>query len=413
MRERWAKLLALASLPVVMLLALGFGWQQLQRGEQLSSATDPALWQTLYPLHVASYFQGGFLQGNGADTSPQHDRLAENPFRARAWAGMAFELEYNAARAHYYAQADQRNSRRTLEREQPAGCIHCHAAEAPALVAELGWDNLNAMSYQDIAARVHHGSSCADCHQPGTMALTITRPALRNALQSQGIDPDAAPPEKMRDYVCAQCHVEYYFRGDGNELVFPWANGLEPDSIERFYADLGFSDWTHPGTGAGLIKVQHPNYELHSQGPHAAVGVSCADCHMPRVQFQGSEITDHWIRSPLQQVQQACMGCHRGDAARMTQRTQRIQQNTDTLLAQTESALSTLMDALSTAQTDNPDHPALAAAQRAHRQAQFRWDFVDADASRGVHAPEAAARLLEQARQIATDGAAALAQGLE
>lgn len=148
--------------------------------------------------------------------------------------------------------------------------------------------------------------------QPGTMALTITRPALRNALQPQGIDPDAAPPEQMRDYVCAQCHVEYYFQGEGNQLVFPWANGVQLDSIKRFYA---------------------------------AVGVSCADCHMPRVQFQGSEITDHWIRSPMQQVQQACMGCHRGDAARMTQRTQRIQQSTDALLAATEPVLNVLMDA--------------------------------------------------------------------
>ncbi len=328
MRERWARLLALASLPVVLVLALGFGWQQLQRGQSLASATDPELWRRLYPVHVASY-----MQGREHDIDTEHDRLAENPFRARAWAGLAFELEYNAPRAHYYAQIDQRNSLRTQERNQPAGCIHCHAAEAPALVAELGWDTLNAMSFNDIKTRVHHGSSCADCHQPGNMALTITRPALRNALQSQGIDPDNAAPEQMREYVCAQCHVEYFFSGDGNELVFPSENGLTLDNIEGFYDALGFSDWTHAQTGADLVKMQHPNYELHSQGPHAAAEVTCVDCHMPRVPFQGTQITDHWIRSPLQQVQQACMNCHRGEAERLAQRTLRIQQHTDDLLA--------------------------------------------------------------------------------
>lgn len=403
MRERWAKMLALASLPVVLLLALGFGWQQLQRGEALAEATDPELWATLYPLHVASY-----LQGREHDANMHHDRLAANPFRARAWAGMAFALEYNAARSHYYAQIDQRESRRTQERSQPAGCIHCHAAEAPALVAELGWDMLNAMSYNDVEERVHHGSTCADCHQPGTMALTITRPALRNALLSQGTDPDNASAQQMREYVCAQCHVEYYFRGDGNELVFPWANGLTLGNIEGFYDAIGFSDWTHAETGAGLIKMQHPNYELHSQGPHAAADVTCVDCHMPRVQFQGSQITDHWIRSPLQQVQEACMNCHRGDATRLTQRTLRVQQNTDGLLADAESALSSLMDALAAAQAANPDHPALISARQAHRQAQMRWDFVDADASRGLHAPAQVTLLLMEAQQIAIDGAAAL-----
>lgn len=403
MRERWARLLALASVPVVLLLALGFGWQQLQRSADLAGAMDPELWRTLYPVHLASY-----LQGRDHDANTQHDRLAENPFRARAWAGMAFALEYNAPRAHYYAQTDQRSSRRTQERNQPAGCIHCHAAEAPALTEELGWDNLNAMSYDDVAGRVHHGSSCADCHQPGTMALTVTRPALRHALESQGIDPDSAAPQQMRDYVCAQCHVEYFFSGEGNELVLPLTNGLTLGSIEGFYEALDFSDWTHAETGAGLVKMQHPNYELHSQGPHAAVGVTCVDCHMPRVQFQGSQITDHWIRSPMQQVRQACMNCHRGDAERLTQRTRGLQQSTDDLLAVTEAGLSGLMDALAAVQASDPEHPALAAARLAHRQAQMRWDFVDADASRGLHAAAEAARLLNEAQQITSEGVAAL-----
>src|SRR5690606_20281654 len=108
-----------------------------------------------------------------------------------------------------------------LARNQPAGCIHCHAAEAPLLVRAYGWDALNAMSFNEIRDQVHHGSACTDCHAADTMALQISRPALRNALAQQGIDVNAASRHDMRSYVCAQCHVEYYFRDGTQELIFP------------------------------------------------------------------------------------------------------------------------------------------------------------------------------------------------
>jgi formate-dependent nitrite reductase cytochrome c552 subunit len=32
-----------------------------------------------------------------------------------------------------------------------------------------------------------------------------------------------------------------------------------------------------------VLKAQHPEFEMWSQGVHARSGVSCADCHMPYV----------------------------------------------------------------------------------------------------------------------------------
>ena len=54
------------------------------------------------------------------------------------------------------------------------------------------------------------------------MNLHISRPALIEAFQRQGKDITKATPQEMRSLVCAQCHVEYFFKGDGKYLTFPW-----------------------------------------------------------------------------------------------------------------------------------------------------------------------------------------------
>ena len=58
-----------------------------------------------------------------------------------------------------------------------------------------------------------------------------------------------ATRNEMRSFVCGQCHVEYYFKGEGKTLTFPWSNGLKVDNIcllytsdaadERSSVDLG------------------------------------------------------------------------------------------------------------------------------------------------------------------------------
>ena len=54
-------------------------------------------------------------------------------------------------------------------------------------------------------------------------------------MAARGIDLSKATRQEMRTYVCAQCHVEYYFKGDNKELTFPWENGLTIENIEAYY----------------------------------------------------------------------------------------------------------------------------------------------------------------------------------
>ena len=95
----------------------------------------------------------------------------------------------------------------------------------------MGWEAFNHTPYKEISSTLHSGITCNDCHDPATMALRITRPAFINAMAKRGIDVTKATRQEMRSYVCGQCHVEYYFKGDNKILTFPWEKGLNIDNI--------------------------------------------------------------------------------------------------------------------------------------------------------------------------------------
>ena len=110
--------------------------------------------------------------------------------------------------------------------------------------------------------------------------------------------------------MCGQCHVEYYFKGPGKIVTYPWANGLKVEEIEAYYEKEGFTDWVHAETGTKVLKAQHPEFEVWSQGVHARAGVTCADCHMPYERVGAQKASDHWVRSPLLNLNRACQPCH-------------------------------------------------------------------------------------------------------
>lgn len=85
------------------------------------------------------------------------------------------------------------------------------------------------------------------------MALRVTLPAFMEGIKAvkaaEGIENydvnrDATRAE-MRTYVCGQCHVEYYFKGEGKTLTYPWSKGLKAEDMLAYYDEIGFKDWTH------------------------------------------------------------------------------------------------------------------------------------------------------------------------
>ena len=260
--------------------------------------------------------------------------------------------------------------------------------------------------------------ACIDCHDPETMQLRITRPSFMTGIRAaklaeEGIaDYDVntmATRQEMRTFVCAQCHVEYYFAPDeSRRLTFPWYKGRRADQILDYYSEIGFTDWTHKETGAQMLKAQHPEFEMWSQGTHSAAGVACADCHMPYMRQGGLKISDHHVRSPLLNINNSCQTCHKVSEEELLQRVNRIQERTVEMCNMALEGLATFIDDLVEAKDGGLAEAQLHEAYQCQRGASFLIDIVQSENSHGFHAPQESARLLFKAMDYLRRGEIAL-----
>ena len=397
------------------------------------STADPAIWGRNWPLQYDSYQRtaeptstryGG--RGAGASDGLAEQKLDRDPWLKRLFAGYAFALDYRDRRGHAYSLFDQEVTKRVTERQQPGACLQCHASILPlyrqagdgdvmagfAKVCPMPLAEARAMTDPHGDKLVQHPVACLDCHDPATMALRVTRPGFINGIKAlkahQGIpdyDPNRdATRQEMRSFVCGQCHVEYYFKGDGKLVTYPWAKGLRVEEIEAYYDEAGFSDWTHAETGAKVLKAQHPEFEVWNQGIHARAGVACADCHMPFERVGAMKVSDHWVRSPLLNINRACQPCHAVPETELRDRVLAIQDRHHALLQRAADAYTEMLDAIAAAKQAGATDADLADAFALQRKAQWRLDFVAAENSMGFHAPQEMARILAESIDYARQG---------
>jgi nitrite reductase (cytochrome c-552) len=268
------------------------------------------------------------------------------------------------------------------------------------------------MKYEEARQHVEHPIACVDCHEPESMAIRVTRPAfirgIAAAKAAEGVEDydvnKMATRHEMRTYVCAQCHVEYHFKGEKKQLTFPWDKGLTVDAALAFYDEAGFKDWVHAETGAPMLKAQHPEFELWSQGIHARSGVTCADCHMPYKRVGGTKISDHHVRSPLLNVNNACGTCHKLEDDELVARAELIQTRHRHLVVIALDALVDLIDDVKAAKEAGATVEQLAAAHDFQRKASFYVDYVEAENSSGFHAGQEAARILADSINFSRQG---------
>jgi nitrite reductase (cytochrome c-552) len=150
-------------------------------------------------------------------------------------------------------------------------------------------------------------------------------------------------------------------------------------------------------TGAPMLKAQHPDFEMWSSSIHARSGVACADCHMPYIREGAVKVSDHWLRSPLTNINRACQPCHKESEQELSGRVVAIQDTTMELLKRSETGLVAAIDAIKTAQTAGASDADLNEARQLQRNASFRWDFVSSASSTGFHSPQESARILATA----------------
>jgi nitrite reductase (cytochrome c-552) len=434
---------ALATLGVAALLTSIFQRKQEARNpfyrvvELNDTIDDPAVWGKNFPLQYDGYRRtvdmvrtryGGSeamprdpSAGDPRDTVAQ-SRLEEDPRLREFWAGYAFSRDFREERGHAYMLDDQVYTGRQQATQQPGTCLHCHGsvyvpykrAGNGNLIA--GFERLNQMPFQQALTHIRHPVSCIDCHDPETMQLRVTRPGFIEGIAAlkrhQGVpDYDVnrdATRQEMRTYVCGQCHVEYYFKGPQKRLTYPWANGLQVDSILAYYDSVGHKDFVHAVSGAPVLKAQHPEFEMYNQGIHARSGVSCSDCHMPYQRQGAMKITDHHVSSPLLKIDRACQTCHQFPEEELRQRVYRIQDRTYEMRNMAIDATLDLTRAIAAAQRTGAPAARLDSARAYQRRAQFFTDFVEAENSMGFHADQEAARVLANAINYARLGQAAL-----
>jgi nitrite reductase (cytochrome c-552) len=317
------------------------------------------------------------------------------------FANYPFSLEYNEERGHAHALEDVRTIQR-VNAQTHATCYSCKSSDNPGLWAQMGMAAYDKMFFSEMTPKLNNTIGCANCHEAGTMKLVVTNPALEEALKAQGKDWHTFTRQEMRTVVCANCHVEYYFKGEDKYLVFPWATGTKIESIIGYYDEMGFNDWIHPDSAAQMLKMQHPEYEMYTAGStHYQAGVACADCHMPYLRDGASKYTDHNIRSPLQHVEETCGVCHT-DVSFVEERVAIIQDGVHETLLATEEALVAAIAAIQDASSASNGNAALLdEARQLHRQAQARWDFVAAENSMGFHNSQEALRILAAATDLA------------
>lgn len=423
---------ALVTLGIAALLTNIFERQQEARDpfvrvvELTDTTVDPAVWGQNFPIHYDLYNNTVDMvrtRYGGSEAIPKHpvgleadeegvtlsySRLEEDPRLREFWAGYAFAEDFREERGHAYMFLDQRTTERVREYNQPGTCLHCHAStytvykEAGDGDLMEGFTRVNQLPYEEAAALAEHPVSCIDCHDPETMALRVTRPGFIEGVQNFmgaelpdefDINEDATRAE-MRTFVCAQCHVEYYFKGEEKRLTYPWHNGLRADEALAYYEEEDFADWTHAISGARVLKAQHPEFELYSQGIHARSGVACADCHMPYMRIGAQKVSDHWVRSPMLNVDNACQTCHRWTEDELRSRVHSIQDRTYQLRNIAIDATLSLTKGIERALENGTESRRIEAARTYQRRAQFMADYIEAENSMGFHADQEAARVL-------------------
>jgi nitrite reductase (cytochrome c-552) len=404
--------------------------------EVTDDTADPKIWGQNFPQQYDDYLKTADMRQTtyGGSEAVPHVPTAEDPRDVvsiskldtipqlkRMWAGYAFSKDFREERGHAYMLTDQIYTERQKV-GQPGTCINCHASTYTAMkeLGEgdimVGFEKLNEMPYMEAREHVKHPVSCIDCHDAETMALRVTRPAfiegIAAAKAAEGVEDydvnKMATRHEMRTYVCAQCHVEYHFKGDKKRLTYPWKHGLTVDAAYQFYEEEGFKDWVHAETGAPMLKAQHPEFEMWSQGIHARSGVTCADCHMPYKRVGGTKVSDHHVRSPLLNVNNACGTCHKRSDEDLIARAEHIQRRHQNLTKIALDALVDLIDDIKAAKESEATDEQLEEARQYQRKASFYVDYVEAENSSGFHADQEGARILGESINYSRLGQKAL-----
>ncbi len=161
-----------------------------------------AVWGVNFPRQYESYLRTRETNLRTLHAgSAEIDYLERYPYRAVLWAGYPFSRDYKQGRGHYYAVQDVRESLRTTVETLPGTCWTCKSTDVPRVMAEIGPAQFYASNIMEMGPEIANHIGCQDCHDPRSMDLRITRPALTEAFTRRGKDINEASHQEMRSLV--------------------------------------------------------------------------------------------------------------------------------------------------------------------------------------------------------------------
>ena len=392
--------------------------------------TRTSVFAKQFPSQYASYMKNNesevmtkykgsiaFHKEDEINPLPEGFKQGSQPYLKNLWLGYPFSYEYNEARGHTYAIEDivniDRHDRFSADGKghMPATCWNCKTPHMMNWIKEYG-DKFWAMDFNTFRPKdmisTDESISCPTCHDPQTMSLRPYSEPLQDWLKRSGQDWSKLSRNEKRTLVCAQCHVEYYFIAKGNgphqRPVFPWDLGKTPEAFWEYYKTHGpkdangketpFTDFVHAASKVNIIKMQHPDYETHQDGPHGAAGVACADCHMQFIREDGKKVSSPWMTSPMKDKEmRACRQCHADKTAEYLRgRVHYIQDKVYEKLLNAEAMSVKAHEAVRLANNwsgeRDPNYEKLMMeAREMVRKGQMFWDYVSAENSMGFHNP--------------------------
>lgn len=307
-------------------------------------------------------------------------------------------------------------------------CLQCKTSDSILKWKFMGekdvsakWDRTS--NVVEYAKDLQNVVGCVHCHDPHATKPRIVRDALIQALTRPEKDTLWHKDEKrtgmkiidfrkfrkiaiLEKYdaklQCGQCHVEYNCNTGTNPATgekvgyddvrtnhFPLKNVF---GIYEHYNNLEFRDFKHSLTGGLLFKAQHPETEVFWNSKHDRAGVSCNDCHMPKVKSREGEVfTSHWQTSPKNYIKETCLKCHSElTPEQAVYAIDSIKSHVRGKMRKAEFWLSVLIDRIAEAKKAGVSESVVKEAQEQHQKAHILWEWWTAENSDGFHNPEQA-----------------------
>lgn len=287
----------------------------------------------------------------------------------------------------------------------PMGCIHCHDPHGtqPRVIRDALIQAVN----QDRAGNIFARNGQTDM----------------KVIDFRGFRKIGVLSKSDSRLLCAQCHVEYNCNPgsqwtDGEKVTFADARTnhfplKSAKDILQHYKTLNFFDFKHEITGARLVKLQHPEAETYAGSVHDRAGITCADCHMPKMKKGKKTFTSHSVIKPKNDPKAACLRCHpKSNPDQLKYMIDGTINYTKGKMRKAEYWLGRLIDTYAIAKRAGVDESVLAQARAKHEEAHVLWEWWTAENSDGWHNPPLARETLTASVAASKEGVKILNDGM-